>query len=142
MKIRNAFYCFISVFALIAVILSLSGCSMAGLEWDEYSSVFVDSQSESNDIEFELVLAPDRTFVLTRYDGEEATFCYEGEYRTSTVRGRTEIICTVDEGFSGNYNPYFTVRYLDDGGVAAFAEGNASAFGRGAEYEITMVIFR
>ena len=130
------------IFAFTILTLILASCSMAGLEWKEYDSVFIDSQNEDESISFKLTIAPDRTFTLTRYEGDEKVFTYEGDSRTSTVRGRTETICTVTSDVGNNYHPYFTVRYLDDGSIAAFSEGEKSAFGSGLTSPITLVIFK
>jgi hypothetical protein len=140
---RHTLYKTIFLITVISILtLSLAGCSMVGLEFEEYSSVFVDAQNEDGNISFKLNLSPDRTFTLTRYDGDEKAFTYEGYSRTSTVRGRTEMLCTVTSAAEDCYYPYFTARYLDDGSLAAFAEGETSIFGSGLNRDITLVIFK
>lgn len=140
MKRSKLLYIILIALTVALMLGALTACSMAGLEADEYASVFVDAQSEKGDISFTLVIEPDKTFELKRFDGKTQTFSYVGECRTSTVRGRTEMLCTVNNA-EGSYNPYFTVKHLDNGGVAAYAAGNASVFGEGDGNSITLVVF-
>ena len=117
-----------------------------------YTSYFVDSQNDADQISFTLEITKDNTFELTRYDnGDYKT--YSGYYKSYTENGQTQLLCLVEEGYTWNdhhpnaWNPYFSVCMLDDGSLMATAGTTSSAtsvvtaFGSGSITRITLVLF-
>ena len=148
-------------FALLLVLICSSlllwGCSPSKDSSNEdyvgtYNSTFVDSQNDDESISFKLVLRNDKSFTLTRYDGDE-TKRYTGYYKTYTDSGKEQLLCIVEEGYKWNdtypnaWNPYFSLCMLDDGTLMATAGTTSSsysvvtAFGSGSLSKITLILF-
>ena len=148
---------FLSVSAIILILLSLclnlSACGNKTSAYaGSYTSVFVDSQSDTKPISFQLTVRKDETFTLIRRSGE-AEIHYGGTYKSHTANGETQLLCLIQEGFKWNskypnaWNPYFTLSKLDDGTILA-SPGNtvtssstSSAFGWAQITLITLVLF-
>ena len=112
-----------------------------------YTSIFVDSQNDTDTISFSLKINDDKSFVLS------GAKTYMGTWKSYTESGKTQLLCLVEEGFRYNeshpngWNPYFTLCFLDDGtlmatpGMTGNSLGSVSAFGSGSVTMVTLVIF-
>ena len=147
---------FALLFALLCFSLLLSGCSVQTNYVGTYHSTFVDSQNNDESISFSLVINKDKTFVLTRNNGD-STKEFSGYYKSYTEFGKKQLLFIVEEGYKWNslypnaWNPYFTICRLDDGTLMATAGTTSSsiisnysvatAFGEGSISEITLILF-
>ena len=151
------------IFALALALLTLASClSLAACKKEpavheafvgEYTSTFVDAQMAEDAISYTLSMKADMTFTLTRTEAGEQKWSYSGTWKTDTANGETEVLClfkdyqSADYIFITDWNPTFTLSFLDDGSLKAVPMiGNASAtvspFGNGADVmRVGLVLF-
>ena len=140
------------VIVLLCFSFLLSGCSQYSDFIGTYKSTFVDSQNNDESVSFTLNIKKDKTFVLTKYYGENV-YEFSGYYKSYTEYDKKQLLFIVEEGYQWNskypnaWSPYFSVCMLDDGTLMATAGSTSSstsvvtAFGSGSITKITLILF-
>lgn len=152
--------CSVKITALLLVSLllfsftCLCACGNAAASQDPedfvgtYKSAFMDAKAEELAVTFTLQVKEDHTFVLNRFESDVIKATTEGQWKSYTESGKSQILCYGASTGEERWNPYFSLALMDDGtlmastGTFLCSHDVESAFGYGGGgIQITLVFF-